>query len=97
MQGKEHLVEQHIREYESRQRHIEELMEKAKAVAEEPHHVEDLTVLSGSHEEHVVNVEKLKQGHHDEDTVQAIEDAGPMGIWYGLISELEAFIERAEK
>jgi len=35
MSGIEHLVEQHIREYESRQKHVDELIERAHGGADQ--------------------------------------------------------------
>ena len=98
MHDKEQLVEQHIREYESRQKHIDELLQRAKKHAQDrPELHEDLTLIQDKHEEMVSSVQDLKQGRIDEQAIQAIEQAGPMGVWYGLISELETLLEGLEK
>ena len=98
MHDMEQLVEQHIREYESRQKHIDELLQRAKKHAQEkPELHEDLTLIQDRHEQMVSNMQEFKEGRIDEQAVQAIEQAGPMGVWFGLISELETLIEELEK
>ena len=98
MHDMEQLVEQHIREYESRQKHIDELLQRAEKHAQDkPELHEDLTQIEGKYEEMVNKVQDFKQGHIDEQAIQAIEEAGPMGVWFGLISELETLIEELEK
>ncbi len=98
MHDMEQLVEQHIREYESRQKHIDELLQRAKKHAQEkPELHDDLTQIQDRHEQMVSNMQEFKEGRIDEQAVQAIEQAGPMGVWFGLISELETLIEELEK
>jgi len=98
MQDKEHLVDQHIREYESRQRHVDELLERAeKHIANQPEHQESLSEIKARHDEMVGSVQSFKQGKANKQAVQAIEQAGPMGVWFGLISELESLLEVLEK
>ena len=98
MQDKEHLVDQHILEYESRQKHVDELLERAeKHVEGKSEHKDSLAAIKTRHEEMVGNVVDFKQGKVDEHAVQAIEQAGPMGVWFGLISELESLLEILER
>ncbi len=98
MQDKEHLVDQHIREFESRQKHIDELLQRAEQHAKDkPELHEDLTQIEGKYEEMVNSVQDFKQGNIDEQAIKAIEEAGPMGVWFGLVSELETLIEELEK
>jgi hypothetical protein len=94
----EQLVDQHIREYESRQKHVDELLQNvSQHVERNPEILDDLTVVGSKRDELSRDLEELKQRPVNEYAVHEIEDAGPMGIWYGLISELETLIERAEK
>lgn len=52
MQTKEHLIEQHIREFESRQRHIEEVFQREKQQAESESNLQDdLSTLQNKHDE----------------------------------------------
>lgn len=98
MEGWEQLIEHHIREYESRQKHMDELLERAeKEVEDRPELKGDLSAIKSKHDEMVDSVADFKQGKVDKHAVEAIETAGPMGVWFGLISELETLIEGLEK
>ena len=98
MHSKEQLVDLHIREYESRQKHVDELLHTVrKHVANEPELQNDLKAFREQRDGLSEELTELKQRPINEWAVHEIEDAGPMGIWYGLISELETLIERVEK
>ena len=98
MHDKEHLVNEHVKEYESRQLHVDELLQRAEQhVADQPELEEDLNTIKSRHDEMVSHVHDFRQGKVDEQAIKAIETAGPMGIWYGLISELETLIEGLKK
>ena len=97
----EKLVEQHIREYESRLKHLDELFERAKHVstgldknnelkAELEHYSKPHAELA----EHTEMLKKMPLTHWREDMIQS---AGPMGIWDILAQKLEDVIERFEK
>lgn len=98
MDGREQLVELHVREYIARQKHLDELLERAREHASnDPEFHDDLTVLAGKHDDMAAHVERFQRGDVDEEAVKAIEEAGPMGVWYGIMSELESLIERVAK
>ena len=98
MKGMDQLVERHIIEYDSRQRHIEEAFKDARQkAADRPEFQDKLSTLADKHGELVNDVENMKEGKVDKNAVKAIEEAGPMGIWYGLISELETLVEHMEE
>jgi hypothetical protein len=42
----------------------------------------------------VCKLNEMKHGKIDDHAIEDIERAGPMGIWFGLIDELETFLER---
>ena len=97
----EKLVEQHIREYESRLKHLDELVERAKHASTKLDSDSNLkTELEKYQEQHAAladqakNLKKMPLAHWREDTIQA---AGPMAIWDILAQKLEGFIERIEK
>ena len=100
MTTKDKLVEQHIREYESRLTHLNELIEKAKMASA---HLEDDHALKSElgqyHEQHseltdkAVELKQMPLDHWREEIVQA---AGPMGILDILAQKLEDLIERIE-
>ena len=94
----EQLVEQHIQEFESRQAHIDELLEKARHHASDiPVVKDDLISIESKYEALLCDLNELKQGNYQDKAIEAIENAGPMGVWFGLISELESLIENVEK
>jgi hypothetical protein len=101
MTTKEQLVEQHIREYESRRKHLDELLARAHDAAKDlgdDHHIKvELNQYKGQKSELDEESEKLKKmslDHWREDTIQS---AGPMAIWDVLAQKIEDLIERTEK
>ncbi len=100
MTNKEHLIEQHIREYESRLKHIDELYETAHKVTEHLHDDHDSRSELKSYgeqrqqlQQEADDIKTMKVGSWREETVQ---NAGPMAIWDILAQKLEDFIERHE-
>ena len=98
MTSKEQLIEQHIREYESRLKHIDELYDQAHEAA--GHHDEgsepgselkklqaQIELLRDTHEE-------IKERPIDKLRDETIRHAGPMAIWDVLAQKLENFLER---
>ncbi len=100
MSNKEHLIEQHVREYESRLRHIDELYQRAHEVTE---HLEsddstrhELKQLGQQRDQLEEQTEKVKELSLDELQHQIELKAGPMAIWDVLARKLEEFVERHE-
>ena len=101
MTTKEQLIDQHIREYESRLKHIDELYEKAHKATEhldEDHEVRtelsDYDVQRARLQQHADDVKSMPIEKWREETVQ---HAGPMAIWDILAQKLEDFLERHDK
>ncbi len=101
MTTKEQLVEQHIREYESRRKHLDELFARAHDATKDlgdDHHVKiELNEYLGQKAKLVEETEKFKRmslDHWREDTIRS---AGPMAIWDVLAQKIEDLIERTEK
>jgi hypothetical protein len=100
MTTKEQLVEQHIREYEARQKHVDELLVRAQEAAKK--HTDsgiksELQQFQEQHGELIKETDKLKEmplEHWREETIQS---AGPMAIWDVLAQKLEDMVERLEK
>ena len=95
---KEQLIDQHIREYESRLKHIDELYERAHKATE---HLDDDHESRSElkwFEERRSNVkdaiETMPVKNWREETVKK---AGPMAIWDIIAQQLEDFLERHEK
>lgn len=100
MTNREELINQHIREYESRLLHIDELYAKAdKATAHFDESHESRSELNKLAEERLKmqkEAESLKTLDVDTWEEDTIRQAGPMAIWDILAQKLEAFIERHE-
>ena len=100
MTTKEELITQHIREYESRLKHIDELYdraEKATAHLDEEHESRSelghLATERQKLQQESDNLQTMSVEHWREDSIQ---QAGPMAIWDILAQKLENFIERHE-
>lgn len=97
----ERLITQHIREYESRLRHIDELFERAQIASEKLDHDHESKIKLGQYEEQrrelANKTDKLKKMSVSNWRAEIIQSAGPMGLWDILAQELEDFIERHER
>ena len=100
MSNKEHLIEQHIREYESRMRHIDELYQRAHQAttaqdteSEAQAHLTELAAQRSLLRESTDQMRSMSLQHWREDTVRS---AGPMAVWDILAQKLEDFVERHE-
>lgn len=100
MTSKEQLIEQHVREYESRLRHIDELYARAHEATEDLHHTHDsrteLIDYDQQREELRRKTDEIKTMHADQWREETLQSAGPMAIWDVLAQKLEDFIERHE-
>ena len=100
MSNTEHLIEQHIREYESRLRHIDELYQRAHAAAAESDAASEaqdkLRDISAQRELLRETTDELRTLPLDRWREETIRNAGPMAIWDVLAQKLEDFIERHE-
>jgi hypothetical protein len=100
MTTKEHLIEQHIREYESRMKHIDELYDRAHQAAGQADEATDkharLMELSAQRallQQTTDHIKTMPVDHWREETVR---NAGPMAVWDILAQKLEDFVERHE-
>ncbi len=101
MTSKEHLIHQHILEYESRQKHLEELYEKAQQASEhlpDDHEIkqslQQVAEQKGQLAEKGEEMKTMQVDHWREETIQK---AGPMAVWDILAQKLEDLIEKVEK
>ena len=101
MTTKEQLVEQHIREYEARQKHVDELIvraEDAVSTLVQGHAIKtELEQIQGQHSELVEQTEEIKKMPLEHWREEMIQSAGPMAIWDVLAQKLEDLVERMEK
>ena len=100
MTTKEQLIEQHIREYESRLKHIDELYERAREAAGHP---EEQTGSGSELRDLQAQLALLRETTHkikamptDKWRSETASAAGPMAIWDVVAQKLEDFIERHE-
>jgi hypothetical protein len=94
-----HLAEQHIVEFESRLKHIDELLTRANEGVNDAQHeiVTELKALTAKREELSDHLEGLRHGSPEKWQEKEIEKAGPMGIWDAVALQLEQFIERLKR
>ena len=100
MTTKEQLIDQHIREYESRLKHIDELYERAHKATE---HLDDEHDSRSELSDFATQREQLQEHHEEIKTMtpekwreETMQTAGPMAIWDILAQKLEDFLERHE-
>lgn len=93
MTTKEQLIEQHIREYESRLKHIDELYQRAHEATE---HLDADDSTRAELEQLGAQREKVKALPLDKLKHEIVRSAGPMAIWDVLAQKLEDFVERHE-
>lgn len=91
------LIEQHIREYEARLKHIDELMARAQRQGASPDTHAELAEIQGRREELAGQVETLKQKPREHWEEDEIRQAGPMGVWDVVAQKLEHLLERLER
>ena len=100
MSNTEHLIEQHIREYESRMRHIDELYQRAHTAATAADMANGvqgkLSELAAQRSLLRQTTDELRHNprHHWQEKIT--QDAGPMAVWDVLAQKLEDFLERHE-
>jgi uncharacterized coiled-coil DUF342 family protein len=94
MTNKEHLVEQHIREYEARIKHIDELMQSADAAlsgtAADSELSEELDSIKQARQQLHSHMEELQH----EAEIAWSEKGGPMVMWDVVAERLEHLMER---
>ena len=100
MTSKEQLIEQHIREYESRMKHIDELYERAHQATENLGAADDtqsrLNELSAQRALLRETTDSIKTMPLDKWREATLRNAGPMAVWDILAQKLEDFVERHE-
>ncbi len=101
MTSAERLIEQHVREYESRLKHVDELLTRAHSQAAgtpEEAIERELAELTESRDELARHVEQLRHSRSLPDqSEEGSGKGGPMGVWDAIASQLEKLIERLER
>lgn len=95
---KEHLIEQRVLEYESKLKHIDELINRAETQVkscEVPSHVEEELRMIKSMRDQLADkheyIDELSSSNWQSET---IEHAGPMAIWDTVAQKIEMLIEK---
>ncbi len=100
MSNQEQLIAQHILEYESRLKHIDELYERARRANEEMvdgHEAKaDLDAYARHKSLLADQTRKIKTMSLDHWREETMHSAGPMAIWDLLAQKLEDMVERLE-
>ncbi|MBT8115111.1 MAG: hypothetical protein KJP04_07010 [Arenicella sp.] len=98
---KEKLVNQHILEYKSRLKHIEELFERANKATDnaesdsaEKAQLDEFAEAKARLEDELEEIKDMDVEHWREET---ISQSGPMAIWDILAQKLEDFLEHHEQ
>ena len=90
------LTERHIVEYESKLKHIDELLKRAHETVpqEKTALASELSELTSKRETLAGHLEEMRQKSQEDRQEKAIEQAGPMGIWDAVAQQIESLIER---
>jgi hypothetical protein len=95
------LVEQHIREHESRLKHVDELLGRVHkvvgAISEDAEAKVQLAELQRDRDRLASQLEMLRLKPLSDWKEEEIEKAGPMGIWDAIAQQLEKLVERIER
>ena len=100
MTNKEHLVEQHVRESESRLRHLDELLAKAQGPvgdSADRELEETLGRLRAERDRMASHLQTLRFYSVRDWRSEEIEMAGPMAVWDALAQGVEELVERLER
>ncbi len=94
----QNLAERHIREHESRLKHIDELLGRAhERIAEKPEAGPEFEELANQRESLASELEALRGRDVEDWETEGIAEAGPMGVWDVVAQALERFVERLER
>jgi hypothetical protein len=100
MTATERLVSEHIRAYESRLKHIDELFERAHQASEnldDGHALKsELEQYAQQRKELAKEAERVKSMSVDRWRKELVQSAGPMAVWDILAQKLEDLTERLD-
>lgn len=90
MTSEEHLINQHILEYESRLKHLDELLKEAEKSSKQTEELNRIKEKRNELRNYVDSVKSVSLDHWEEDTIKS---AGPMAVWDAVAQKLEKLIE----
>ena len=92
------LTEQHVREYDARLKHIDELFERAgQSIGNREDFDVELNAVRAERVELLDHLNALKKKSQDEWQTEGIEQSGPMILWDIVAKKLEKLVERIER
>ncbi len=95
------MVEQQIREHESRLLYLDELLERARNGRQEGPEAaelsEQLATLARERDRLAKLVEQFRHRPRQDWRVEDIRQAGPMGVWDAVAQQLEKLVQRMER
>lgn len=94
----QHLAEQHIREHESRLRHMDELLGRAReGAASKPEVKAEVEDFAKERDRLAAEVDSLRLRDVKNWDKEELSKAGPMGVWDAIAQALEKLVERLER
>ena len=95
------MRERHILRFESRQKHIDDLLARARELTDDgPEHANDRAHLDELTKEHGRlggQLDALKQKNREDWKEEEFEHDGPMAIWDVLAGQAEKLVEKLSK
>lgn len=91
------MVHQHILEYESRLKHMDELLGRARKARLPAEEAEQLASVERERDELSGRLEELRRQSPPQSSAEAFEIFGPMGVWDTVANKLENLVERLER
>jgi predicted mannosyl-3-phosphoglycerate phosphatase (HAD superfamily) len=95
------MAEQHMLEYEARQKHVGELLERVREKTTTGAEHSDLRArlekLEKEQDKLTVRLDEFKLKDPENWRVEEIERSGLMGLWDALAQQAEKLVERLEK
>lgn len=92
---------QYVNRYEANLRHIDDLLNRAKAGASTLPAQSDvhaaLAKAAADRDLASAHLDKIRKLSSEQFSEELIEQAGPMGIWDAVAEDLEKLVERVEK
>ncbi len=90
-------IEQQILAYESRLKHVDELLDRAHHHKPPEEVAKELAQARHEREKMAAHLEEMRRKPPEHWREEEIESAGPMGIWDALAQQLEKLVERLER
>jgi len=98
MKVSDKLSNQHFKEYESRLRHIDELLTRADQTQNKHPEIDnELSKIREERQQLQNHMEQLRRENQEKWQFDSIDEAGPLIIWDAVAKKLEKLVERIEK